>query len=491
MLELIFATIDNYVTWVTSFLWGGDWQGTQVLLLPPMVVLLLGAGLLFMVLTGFRPLWRLGAGIKHLFTREEGAESGALAPWKALSTALSGQVGTGNLAGVATAIALGGPGAIFWMWITALVGMAAAFAESTLAVKYREKDAEGNYFGGPMYYIRNGLGKNWAWLATLFALATIICGFVTGNMVQANSLASGVASAANEVGITLPTWGAGVVIALFTFVVIIGGIKSIGEVAGAVVPIMALGYIVCAAIILVLNWDHVPDAFALIFSSAFGLEQAAGGVVGYTILQAVRAGVARGLFSNEAGQGSTPIAHASAITNRPTRQGEIAMVGVFVDTILICTMTALVILTVEGNFGSDGAAYAWQSMDLKALAVAQAAFEQGLPFAGGHWIVTIALVFFAFTTIIGWSYYGEQALAYLTGHNHFAVPYRVLWVLVVVVGATLQVDFVWTLGDLGNAMMAIPNLIGLLLLTGTLLAIVRNEDQERRAAARRALEAKE
>jgi len=492
MLTQIFDTLNAYVLLISNLLWGGEWDGQSVLPFPPMVVLLLGLGCFYMIMTGFRPIWRIGAGFKHLFTREEGAESGALAPWKALATALSGQVGTGNLAGVATAITLGGPGAVFWMWITALFGMAAAFAESTLAVKYRERHENGQYYGGPMYYIRNALGKKWAFLAVFFALATVICAFATGNMVQANSLADGLSRAANEVGVSLPTWGAGVVIALATFAVIIGGIKSIGEVAGAIVPVMALGYIICAVIILVLNWDQVPAAFMLIINSAFGLEQAAGGAAGYGVMSAIRYGVARGLFSNEAGQGSTPIAHASAITNRPSRQGEIAMVGVFIDTLLICTMTALVILVVEGSFPSAGGtemvAYAWQSSDLKALAVTQAAFEQGLPFAGGHWIVTIALVFFVFTTLVGWSYYAEQALAFLVG-DKFVLPLRLLWCVAIVIGAMQQVEFIWNLGDLANAMMALPNLIALLALSGVVIAIARHDDKERREAAQRAMNA--
>lgn len=492
MLTQFVDALNTYVLLISDLLWGAQWNGQTVLPLPPMVVLLLGLGCYYMVLTGFRPIRRLGAGLSHLFTREQGADNGAISPWKALATALSGQIGTGNLAGVATAITLGGPGAVFWMWITALFGMAAAFAESTLAVKYRERHENGEYYGGPMYYIRNALGKKWAFLAVFFAIATVICAFATGNMVQANSIADGLSRAAGEVGISLPEWGAGVIVALATFAVIIGGIRSIGEVAGAIVPVMALGYVLCGVVILVLNWHHVPDAFMLIINSAFGLEQAAGGAAGYGVMTAIRYGVARGLFSNEAGQGSTPIAHASAITNRPSRQGEIAMVGVFIDTLVVCTMTALVILVVEGSFptadGTATVAYAWQSTDLQGVAVTQAAFEQGLPFAGGHWIVTFALMFFVFTTLIGWSYYAEQALAFLVG-DRYVVFMRALWCAAIVLGAVQEIQFVWNLGDLANAMMALPNLIALLALSGVVIAIARNDDKERREAAQRALNA--
>ena len=362
------ALIDN----VSGFIWGGSWNGAQLLPVGILAVVLLGTGLYFMLRLGFRPLRRFVPALGELWAgRKAQGKDGDITPWQALSTALSGQVGTGNLAGVATAISLGGPGAIFWMWMTAILGMAAAFAESSLAVKYRETHADGRIHGGPMYYIKNGLNKGKAgfggafgWLAALFCIGTLVSAVATGGMIQANSITESVTQTGLELGVTVPQWGIGLVLAALVFLVIIGGIKSIGSVAGKVVPFMALFYVLCALIVLILHYDKVPGAFTTIFSYAFGFEQAVGGAAGYGVLQAIRYGVARGLFSNEAGQGSAPIAHAAAQTKSPVAQGEIAMIGVFIDTIVICTMTALVILVSTGAYpGPDGTVveYAWQS----------------------------------------------------------------------------------------------------------------------------------
>ena len=479
-MEQFYTGVDN----VSNFIWGGTWNGATVLPLAPMVVVLLGAGLYFMIRLKFLPIRRLFPAFGNLFKHSrkddtDPAAGGVISPWNALSTALSGQVGTGNLAGVATALTLGGPGAIFWMWVTAIVGMAASFAESSLAVKYREQHPNGSTHGGPMYYIKNGLGKGWTWLAIFFALGTIFSAIVTGNMTQANSVA-----AAIESELPIPTWVSGLVIAVLTFVVIIGGIKSIGSVAGKVVPAMALGYILIAGIMVILNIEHVPGAFAQIFSYAFGFEQAAGGAAGYAVLQAVRYGVARGLFSNEAGQGSTAIAHAAAKTNDPVFQGEIAMLGAFIDTIVICTMTALVILTVDGQFASgDGfVEYAWQSTTLQGPQVTTAVFGHGLPdmtlfghvISPGGIFIAVALALFAFTTIIGWSYYMEQAAAYLFG-DWTAKPVRYIWVVMVFIGALQPIDFIWRLGDISNASMAFPNLIAILLLSPVVIAMAKEK----------------
>lgn len=468
-MEEAYILVDN----LGNFIWGGQWGEKRILPLAPMVFMLLGTGLFFMIRLRGLPLRRLFPAFASLWrSRRTGAGAGAggeISPWNALSTALSGQVGTGNLAGVATALTLGGPGAIFWMWVTALLGMAAAFAESSLAVRYREYRADGRTHGGPMYYIRNGLGKKWHWLAVFFAAGTVFSALVTGNMIQANSIATAVG-----VAMPVPEWASGGILSLLVFTVIIGGIKSIGAVAGRVVPVMVLGYVLIALVILVISIEHVPAAFMQIFTHAFGLGQAAGGLAGYGVLQAVRYGVARGLFSNEAGQGSTPIAHAAAITDDPVRQGEIAMLGAFIDTIVICTITALVILSVSGTFpGEDGehVQYAWQSV-LQGAQVTTAVFSQGIP-AGGF-VIALVLSVFAFTTILGWSYYLEQAVTYLFG-DRAVLPFRFIWVGTVFAGALQPVDFVWRLGDLANALMTFPNLVAILLLSPVVVAMAKQK----------------
>jgi alanine or glycine:cation symporter, AGCS family len=465
----------------SDFVWGGAWGDTRILPVGIVTIALLGTGLFLMIGLRFRPFRRLGPAFGELWRGRRGEGEGEITPWQALSTALSGQVGTGNLAGVATAITLGGPGAIFWMWMTALVGMAAAFAEASLAVRFRERHRDGHFHGGPMYYIRNGLGHRWRWLAVLFCIGATCSAFVTGNMIQANSVTQSVVEAGGTVGFSIPGWAVGVTVATLVFLVIIGGIKSIGTVAGRLVPLMAITYVLAALLVLVLNHEHIGDAFMLILRSAFGLEQAAGGLAGYGVLAAIRAGVARGLFSNEAGQGSAPIAHAAAKTNSPVRQGEIAMVGVFIDTIVVCTMTALVILVVDGSYASGGGTtmveYAWQSTDLQASAITTAAFAQGI--AGGQWIVLAAQMLFAFTTMIGWSYYGEQAMGYLIG-DRAAVPFRYVWVIFVFLGTLIiNVDGLWLLGDLANASMLFPNVIALLGLSGLVFAMAQGADAQR------------
>ncbi len=468
-MEEFYTGVDN----VSGFIWGGSWGEAQILPVAPMVVVLLGAGLFFMIRLKALPVRRLFPAFGNLFRgRGEGVDKSAggdISPWNALSTALSGQVGTGNLAGVATALTLGGPGAIFWMWVTAIFGMAAAFAESSLAVKYREKHHDGRIHGGPMFYIKNGLTKKWHWLAVFFALGTMFSAVVTGNMTQANSIATAV-----EASTQVPTWITGALIAIMAFIVIIGGIKSIGSVAGRIVPAMALGYILVAIIMLIINAEHVPNAFRMIFSYAFGLEQAAGGIAGYSVLAAIRFGVARGLFSNEAGQGSTAIAHAAAQTDDPVYQGEIAMLGAVIDTLIICTMTALVILSVQGSFpGADGGTveYAWQST-LQGAQVTTAVFSQGMPFGG--LFIAIALALFAFTTILGWSYYMEQAATYIFG-DWIARPMRFVWVGMVFVGALQEIDFIWRFGDIANASMAFPNLIAIMLLSPVVVAMAKEK----------------
>ncbi len=474
----------------SDFVWGGTWNGVEVIPFPPMVIFLLGGGLWMMLgLRGY-PLTQLIPSFRKLFKKSDKGAAGEISPFAALSTALSGQVGTGNLAGVATAIALGGPGAIFWMWITALIGMALAFGEGSLAVRFREKTPEGEYRGGPMSYITYGLGPKWKWLAILFCIGTLFSALVTGNGIQANSVADSI----NELT-GLDEWIGGIIVAIAVFVVIIGGIKSIGAVAEKIVPVMAIAYIIMALIAILLNIADIPETFSRIFGGAFNVQSASGGFVGAGLMLAIRAGVARGLFSNEAGQGSTPIAHAVAQTNDPAAQGNFAMLGTFIDTIVICTMTALVILTVEGPFMAVNAAtglsepvkHAWQSSELAGFSVTSGAFAAAFPYqlAGipiGTLIASIALILFVFTTLLTWSYYGERAITYLydqfpgsseRGEKILHMIWRVVWCVFIYIGASAPLDFIWRLGDISNAAMVIPNMIAVLALSGVVFALAR------------------
>ena len=379
--------------------------------------------------------------------RVQGNQSGDITPFQALMTALSATIGTGNIAGVATAIFLGGPGAIFWMWVIALFGMATKYAEAVLAVRFRETDALGNTVGGPMYYIRNGLGENWRWLAAAFAFFGMVAAFGIGNMVQANSVADAIQSKLN-----IPTWMTGLVLMTLAAAVILGGIKRIGAVAEKLVPFMAIAYIVGALMILILHISAVPAAISLIINDAFSGTAASGGFVGASVWMAIRMGFARGIFSNEAGLGSAAIAHAAAKTDDPVKQGKIAMLGTFIDTILVCTMTALVII-VTGS---------WES-GVQGASLSTLAFDTGLAGIGGY-IVTFGLIVFAFTTILGWSYYGERCASYLFGIK-IILPYRILWIVTIFIGATRELATVWNFSDLFNGLMALPNLIALLLLS--------------------------
>ena len=485
-METFFADLAGGIDNVSNFIWGGEWNGERVLPVGVLAVLLLGTGFYFMIRLAGRPLRRFGPAIGELWAgRKSQGKEGDITPWQALSTALSGQVGTGNLAGVATAISFGGPGAIFWMWITALFGMACAFAESSLAVKYRETHADGRIHGGPMHYIKNGLngGKGglrgpFGWLAALFCVGTLVSATATGGMIQANSITESIVESGSQIGVAIPVWIIGAVLASLVFLVIIGGIKSIGSFAGKLVPVMALFYIAVALVVILLNLDKVPAAFMTIFAYAFGLEQAVGGAAGYGVMQAIRYGVARGLFSNEAGQGSAPIAHAAAQTKSPVAQGEIATVGVFLDTIVICTMTALVILVSAGAYpAADGGTveYAWQS-SLSSSAITTAAYANAIP--GGQFIISAALALFAFTTIIGWSYYALQAAGYLFG-DWTSLPIRYVWLIVVFAGCLItDTATLWRFGDVANASMAFPNLIAILLLSGMVATMAREADDK-------------
>ena len=379
-------------------------------------------------------------------------KQGDISPFQALMTALSATIGTGNIAGVSTAIYFGGPGAVFWMWLIALFGMATKNAEAVLAVKFRETDELGNSVGGPMYYIRNGLGNNWNWLALCFALFGMLAAFGIGNMVQSNSVADELQNTFD-----IPTSLTGLLLAGLAGAVILGGIKRIGKVAEKLVPFMALAYITGGILIIVLHIENLPMALKLILHDAFTGTAVQGGAAGGSIWLAIHWGVARGIFSNEAGLGSAPIAHAAAKTNDPVRQGMIAMLGTFIDTIIVCSMTALVIIMTG----------AWQQADPGAP-MASLAFSNGI--SQGGYIVTFGLVVFAFTTILGWSYYGERCAEYVFGVR-IILPYRLLWILAIFMGAIFKLNLVWTFADVFNGLMAIPNLVALLLLSPVVFAM--------------------
>ncbi len=435
----------NILNSVSGFIWG-----------PVMLVLLLGAGLYLTLGLRAMPWRKLGTAFGLLWRGRKGQGEGDITPFQALMTALSATIGTGNIAGVATAIALGGPGAVFWMWITALLGMATKYSEAVLAVRYREVDERGKHVGGPMYYIKNGLGAKWHWLGIAFALFGMLAAFGIGNMVQANSVAD-----AFESTFDIPTWLTGLLITVAAAAVILGGINRIAQVAAKLVPLMAIAYIGGSLIVIFANISEVPAALSTIVSHAFSGTAATGGFAGAAVWAAIRFGVARGIFSNEAGLGSAPIAHAAAKTNDPIHQGMIGMLGTFIDTIIVCTMTALVIvLTGAWTSGETGAALSAQ------------AFATALPGVGSY-IVTFGLVIFAFTTILGWSYYGERCAEFLFGVK-VILPYRVLWLVAIPLGAMGKLGLIWLLADVLNGLMALPNLIALVLLSPMVFRLTRD-----------------
>ncbi|KXO13943.1 Sodium:alanine symporter [Moritella sp. JT01] len=440
--------LTEFISAVNSVVWG-----------VPMLIMILGVGLFLSLGLKLMPILKLGTGFKLLWagrTTTSGDKSkGEITPFNALMTSLSATIGTGNIAGVATAIFLGGPGALFWMWCTALVGMATKYAEAVCAVKYRETDENGNHVGGPMYYIKNGLSSKWAWLGTAFAIFGSIAGFGIGNTVQSNSVADALSSSFGISPIV-----SGLVMMVLVGLVLMGGVKRIADVAGKLVPLMAIFYIGAGCVVLFMNASEIPAAFALIIESAFTPVAAQGGFAGAAVWAAIRFGVARGVFSNEAGLGSAPIAHAAAQTNDPVKQGLIAMLGTFIDTLIVCTITGLAIV-VTG---------AWTSGDTGA-ALTSAAFASALP-GVGNYIVAIALSVFAFTTILGWSFYSEKCVQYLFGVKAI-VPFRILWIIAVPIGATSSLSFVWLLADTLNAMMALPNLIALALLSPVVFKLTK------------------
>ncbi len=422
----------------------------------PLIALLVGTGIyLTFLLKGlqFRKLYH-SLWLAFIKRKEEKSE-GDISHFQALMTALAATVGTGNIAGVATAIAIGGPGALFWMWITGLFGMATKYAEAVLAVKYRVKDKNGNMSGGPMYYLTNGM--NLKWLGTLFAVFASVAAFGIGNMVQSNSVADAVKYSFN-----IPIEITGIILALATGLVLLGGIKSIGKVTGILVPFMIIFYFLAALFVVIIHIDQIPSVIGLVIVEAFTDTAAVGGFAGATIMMTIRSGISRGVFSNESGLGSAPIAAAAAQTKHPVTQALVSMTQTFIDTIVICSMTGFAILVSDVlNTGLTGAT------------LTQKAFETALPGQWGGIVVSIGLIFFAYSTILGWSYYGEKSVEYLLGEKSVK-PYRLLFVIIVFVGAVVKLDLVWTFADIMNGLMALPNLIALLGLSGIVAAETRD-----------------
>jgi AGCS family alanine or glycine:cation symporter len=416
----------------------------------PTIILIATTGIVLMTRLKGMPLIRLPDGMRMMFRPPAKSEEGEISPFQALMTSMAATVGTGNIVGVASAIAIGGPGSIFWMWVIAILGIATKYAETVLSVHYREVNALGNHVGGPMYYIRNGLGPDWAWLGGIFALFGMMTGFGIGNGVQCFEISSALAL------VGVPRLLTGVVLGLLVFSVIIGGIKRIAQTASVIVPIMCVFYVIASLVILLNNITEIPSAFTTIFSNAFTGKAAAGG----TLAQVLLMGFKRGIFSNESGLGSASIAHASAKTNDPVRQGTVAMLGTFIDTLVICTMTALVIITTgayqSGALGAD---------------LSIAAFNLGMP--GSGVIVTSALIVFGLTTVLGWALYSERCTEFLFGVNAI-LPFRLIFVGVVVIGSVAgDRGVIWDVADTLNGLMAIPNLIALLLLSGTVIQLTR------------------
>lgn len=452
----------NAFNYVLSFLYDN-------ILSIAMMILLIAAGIFLSIRTGLFQFRRFGYVIKNtigkLFNKNmHHQDKGSVSPFQAVTTALAGTIGTGSIAGVATALVLGGPGSVFWMWISALFGMVTKYSEIVLALRFREKNESGAYIGGPMYYIKNGLGKKW--LAALFAAFAMIACIGTGNATQSNSI-SGVL----DLNFDVSPWITGLILTVIVGAVIIGGVKRIATVNEKLVPVMAVFFILSAIVALGLNVNKIPNAFSLIFKEAFNFKSAFGGVAGYGILSAMRYGVGRGVFSNEAGLGSAPIAHSASSTKDPVMQGLWGVFEVFITTIIICTMSAVVVLTSDIYLASLTAGAA---PSVSGAALSSAAFNEAMPYVGGIGIA-ISTVFFALSTILGWAYYGEVSVGYLfKNHSKRAICiYRVIYVAFVFIGAVAEINTVWRIADCFNALMALPNLIALIGLCGLVVKITR------------------
>lgn len=426
---------------IDSFMWG-----------PPLITLLVGTGIFLTCRLHLLQVFRLPTALRLIF-RAQNNGKGDVSSFKALCVALAATVGTGNIVGVATAVKVGGPGAIFWMWVAAFFGMATKYSEGLLAVKFRSVDEKGEIAGGPMFYIRNGMGEKWKPLATFFAVACILVAFLgIGTFPQVNAIVDSV-----ELSFGFPKVATDVILTVFIAAITIGGLQSIAKVAAGVIPFMALSYIAISLGLIVVNITAVPDAIMLIISDAFTGAAAAGGFAGSTVMMAMQNGIARGVFSNESGLGSAPIAAAAAKTKWPAEQGLISMTGTFIDTIIICSMTGLA-LVLTG---------VWQG-DTAGAAMTAAAFSSAYGFVGSQ-LLTIALILFAFTTILGWNYYGERACIYLFGTKG-VMPYRLIFICLIASGAFLKLEAIWVLADIVNGLMAIPNLIALIALSGVIVA---------------------
>lgn len=427
---------------IDGFVWG-----------PVLLILLVGTGLYLSIGLGLIQVAKLPRALRLIFEDSEG--HGDVSSFAALCTALAATVGTGNIVGVATAIKLGGPGALFWMWMAAFFGMATKFSEGLLAIKYRKKDANGEFSGGPMYYIVHGLGEKWKWLAVLFAIfGTMTALLGSGTFTQVNSITDSLKHTGLDSRVV------SIVLAILVSVIIFGGIQSIAKISTYVVPVMAVIYVLAGLTILAINADQIIPSILLVIRSAFTGQAAVGGFAGATFMVALRSGVARGIFSNESGLGSAPIAAAAAKTNEPVEQGLISMTGTFIDTIIICTLTGLAIIVTGG----------WKS-DLDGAILTQSAFQSVFGQAG-VWMLTISLLLFAFTTILGWSYYGERCMEFLFGIK--SIPYyRMLFVLMVAIGGFIKLETIWAIADIVNGLMAFPNLIALLGLSPVIFAETR------------------
>ncbi len=433
---------------ISDFLWG-----------PITMVAILGTGLYLSVGLRGMPIRRIPESFKLMVSpaaRGKASGDGEITPFAALMTALSATVGVGNIAGVATAIHLGGPGALFWMWMTALVGMATKYSEVLLAVTYREVSPRGHFLGGPMYYIKNGLGSKWAWLGMLFAFFATPTAISIGNLVQTNTIAD-----ALNAEFDVPTWITAVILTILVFAVIVGGIRRIANFSSTLIPFMIVVYFLGGIILLVTHASEIPGAIDLIFTSAFNGTAATGGFAGAAVAAAIRFGVARGIFSNEAGLGTAGIAQAAARSDDPVKNGAIGMLGTFIDSLVVNSMTGIAII-VTG---------AWMSGETGAPLTALA-YSAGLPGIGGV-VVSVSVVFFAFTTILGWCIYGERCAAYLFG-DRVIIPYRYLWALVIPVGALTELNVVWIIADIMNVLMAFPNLIALILLSPVVFKLTRD-----------------
>lgn len=464
-MEQFLKVVTDVNSAINSFAWG-----------PIMLVLLVGTGIFLTVRTGCIQVRKFGYIMKNtigsLFKKKDKDHGNNLSPFQAVTTALAGTVGTGNIAGVTGAIFMGGPGAVFWMWVSAFFGMCTKYAEIALAMKFRNTDEKGVHKGGPMYYIENGLGKNWKWLAIIFAILGGLASFGIGNIAQSSEISGaivGLAGVTDSQQVKTVSLIVGIALAVLVAIVILGGVQRIGQVTSYLVPFMAIFYILAGIILIIMSIPKLPAAFGAIFSNAFSLRSVGSGIFGYAIMLAMKNGFARGVFSNEAGLGSAPIAHAASSTEEPAEQAMWGVFEVFIDTIIICTITALAVI-LSGVLGTEGGLDAFASKG----AAAVAAFNTILPGTIGGIIIQISLLFFALSTILSWSYYGERCWGYLSNDNKVvSLIYKVIFILVCIVGATGSGTLMWDISDTLNGLMAIPNLIALLLLSGVVAKITK------------------